>query len=203
MSTAHIAWLIVAAMCGYLIGSINPAALIARAKGVDLSASGSGNPGATNAARVLGRRTGIVVAMLDILKGVLPVLIFTRIAGPGVGELAGLFAVLGHITSPFLHGKGGKGVATTVGVLLAAYPLWLIPVLVTFAIVFLLIKKVGLASAAGALGLIVTAIIDHHDLELSAMGVALGLLILVRHRRNLTAAWVSMRSKQRGATSST
>lgn len=180
---------------GYLIGAINPATMIARARGLDLRASGSGNPGATNAGRVLGRRTGIVVAVLDVLKGVVPVLMFRWLAGPAVGELAGLAAVLGHITSPFLHGRGGKGVATTLGVLLAAQPLWLVPVAVVASVAFLITRRMGLASVAGSATLIATALIDRHDAELSLFGVALGALVLVRHQSNLRQAWVAWRSR--------
>lgn len=195
MSDPSWAWYTAGLICGYLLGAANPATLIAHARGVDLRASGSGNPGATNAGRVLGRRTGLVVGVLDVLKGVVPVLLFTWLAGPGVGELAGLAAVIGHITSPFLHGRGGKGVATTLGVLLAAQPLWLIPVLAVAGLAFLITRRMGLGSVAGSIALVATASIDRHDAELSAFGVALGLLILVRHQANLRQAWVSWRSR--------
>lgn len=195
-TSAQIAFAVVGAICGYAIGSINPAAIIARAKGVDLH-GGSGNPGATNAARLMGKRTGIIVAVLDILKGLIPVLVFSAIAGPGVAEIAGFFAVVGHITSPFLKGKGGKGVATMAGVLLGAYPLWLIPVLICFGIGFLISHRMGIASVFGSIALVVTAIVDHHDIELSIFGVLLGLLILVRHQRNIRAAYTDFRNRKK------
>lgn len=72
-------------------------------------------------------------------------------------------SILGHMTSPFLKGKGGKGVATTIGVLLAAEPIWLVPVLVVFAVVFVIVRRTGIASVAAALALIVTAILDRND----------------------------------------
>ena len=93
--------LLLAAVVGYFIGSINPAAIIARMRGIDLHEVGSGNPGATNAARVFGRRTGVIIAILDILKGLIPTLIFAR-AGVAASEVAGFMAVVGHITSQFL-----------------------------------------------------------------------------------------------------
>ncbi len=193
MSEVAAGWFVAAALVGYFVGSINPAAIIAKARGVDLNNSGSGNPGATNAARVMGRKTGILVLIFDVLKGLVPVLVFSALASPPVGGIAGFAAILGHMTSPFLKGKGGKGVATTIGVLLGAEPLWLIPVLVVFAIVFLLVRRTGIASVAGAVALIVTALIDRNDVEMTVFGVLVGLLVIVRHQRNIRAAWTDWR----------
>ncbi len=192
MNELAIGWVVAAIVVGYFIGSINPAAIIAKARGIDLSA-GSGNPGATNAARVMGRKTGAIVLVIDLLKGLVPVLLFAMLVSPTVGGIAGFAAILGHMTSPFLKGKGGKGVATTLGVLLGAEPLWLIPVLVAFAVVFLIVKRTGIASVAGALALIVTALLDRDDLEMTVFGVLTGLLVIVRHQRNIRAAWTDWR----------
>lgn len=193
MNEVALGWVIAAAVVGYFVGSINPAAIIAKARGIDLNNSGSGNPGATNAARVMGRKTGILVLIFDVLKGLVPVLVFSAIASPPIGGVAGFAAILGHMTSPFLKGKGGKGVATTIGVLLGAEPLWLIPVLVAFAIVFLIVRRTGIASVAGAMALIVTALIDRNDTEMTVFGVLVGLLVIVRHQRNIRAAWTDWR----------
>ncbi len=194
VSATTILWILVAAGCGYLVGAINPAALIARARGIDLAGSGSGNPGATNAARIMGRKIGIIVLVLDLLKGVVPVLVFRYLADLGIAEVAGFAAVLGHITSPFLRGRGGKGVATTIGVLLAVYPLWLIPVMIASGIVFLWLRRTGMASVAGAIVLVITALLDRHDLGLSVFGVLLGVLIIIRHQSNIRAAVASIRA---------
>ena len=115
--------LLVAAVVGFLVGSINPATIVARARGINLRDIGSGNPGATNTARALGARTGVLVGFLDIMKGFIPAAAFSQ-WGPAAGEVAGLAAVLGHIFSPFLKGRGGKGVATTLGAVLGVQPLW-------------------------------------------------------------------------------
>jgi glycerol-3-phosphate acyltransferase PlsY len=181
-------WWIPAAVIGYFLGSINPASIIAKARGIDLKSSGSGNPGATNASRVMGRKTGILVFVLDFLKGLVPVLVFTALVGPGAGAIAGFAAILGHMTSPFLAFHGGKGVATTLGVLAGAEPWWLIPVLVAFVIVFALVHRAGIASVAAAIALIGTALIDNNNLELTVLGVAIGLLVIVKHRRNIATA---------------
>ncbi|MFA7265368.1 MAG: glycerol-3-phosphate 1-O-acyltransferase PlsY [Candidatus Nanopelagicales bacterium] len=192
MNEVSLGWALAAVVVGYFVGSINPAAMIAKARGIDLN-EGSGNPGATNAARVMGRKTGAIVLVIDLLKGLLPVLLFSMLASPAVGGIAGFAAILGHMTSPFLKGKGGKGVATTLGVLLGAEPLWLIPVLLAFAVVFVIGKRTGIASVAGAVALIVTALVDRDDLEMTIFGVLVGLLVIVRHQRNLRAAWTDWR----------
>ena len=192
MNEVALGWALIAVVVGYFVGSINPAAMIAKARGIDLN-EGSGNPGATNAARVMGRKTGAIVLVIDMLKGLLPVLLFSMLASPAVGGIAGFAAILGHMTSPFLKGKGGKGVATTLGVLLGAEPLWLIPVLLAFAVVFVIGKRTGIASVAGALAWIVTALVDRDDLEMTIFGVLVGLLVIVRHQRNIRAAWTDWR----------
>ncbi len=110
------------AVVSFLVGAVNPATLLARALGRDLRASGSGNPGATNAGRVLGRKWGVLVLLLDVLKAYLPTLLVLRTIGLAAALLAGLAVVLGHVFSPFLRGRGGKGVACALGAILAIVP---------------------------------------------------------------------------------
>lgn len=173
-----------ALVVGYLVGALSPATLAARRGGVDLRGIGSGNPGASNVGRALGRRTGIVVAVLDVLKGLVPA------AGFGVvdhraGLLAGFAAVLGHVTSPFLRGRGGKGVATTAGAVLGSQPLWA-PVLVVVWLAVLAARRwIALASMSAALSLLVVALVLRED-RLWAAGLAL--VVLVRHRANVVTA---------------
>ena len=109
---------VIAVVC-FLIGSINPATLVARALGRDLRGSGSGNPGATNAGRVLGRKWGALVLVLDVGKAWLPTFVVLRAMGTVPALVAGFAVVLGHVYSPFLRGKGGKGVACALGATLA------------------------------------------------------------------------------------
>ncbi len=179
--------LLLAAVVGYFIGSINPAAIIARMRGIDLHEVGSGNPGATNAARVFGRRTGVIIAILDILKGLIPTLIFAR-AGVAAAEVAGFMAVVGHITSPFLKGRGGKGVATTLGAVLGVHPLWVPFVLVGFGVGFGLSRRMGIGAVGGALVLIGCGIYTE-SVDATVFGIALGVLVLIRHAPNIAAAW--------------
>src|SRR5581483_440717 len=114
----------VAAILAYLIGSAPFGYLIARMRGVDILSQGSGNIGATNVSRVLGRRWGVLVFVLDFAKGAVPVLVAMRLTSVLVPELpgavagiaAGVSAFLGHLFPVFLRLRGGKGVATAAGV---------------------------------------------------------------------------------------
>ena len=191
-------WWLIAAVIGYALGAVNPAAIVARVFGVDLRATGSGNPGATNVGRALGARWGVVVGFLDVLKGFLPAWAFGYLVGQTAGEVAGLAAVVGHITSPYLRGRGGKGVATTLGAILGVQPLLAIPVLVAFGLGVAVWHRVGLGAVLGALALIVSGIAgwavgwtDESDMWFA---VVLGLLVLVRHQRNIREAWGALRS---------
>lgn len=184
---------LVAAVVGYGIGAINPAALVSRARHIDLRTVGSGNPGATNVGRAMGPRWGVFVGLLDILKGFVPAFAFTLIVGQTAGEVAGVAAVLGHVTSPFLRGRGGKGVATTLGAILGTLPLVAIPVLIGFGIGLLIWRRVGLGAALGAvvLGLsgILGLVFGWFDVPDAIFCIALATLVLARHRSNVTTVW--------------
>jgi glycerol-3-phosphate acyltransferase PlsY len=174
-----------AAVLGYLLGSLSPAVLVARAKGIDLRSVGSGNPGASNAGRALGRRTGIVVALLDIGKGALPAAGFGALDHQA-GLVAGIAAVLGHVTSPWLRGRGGKGVATAAGAILGSHPLWAPVVLVVWFAVLGATRWIALASVLAALSTVVVATVVGEDLWWAAL---LSLIVVVRHRDNLRRRW--------------
>jgi glycerol-3-phosphate acyltransferase PlsY len=191
------AWWITAAVVGYLLGAINPAAIVARVFHVDLRSTGSGNPGATNVGRALGPRWGVIVGILDVLKGFIPAVVFSVLGGQTVGEIAGLAAVLGHITSPFLKGRGGKGVATTLGAILGVQPLLAIPVLLAFGVGVLIWHRVGLGAVLGAIALLVSGVagywlgwIDQTDM---LFAIILAIIVLVRHQRNLRDSWYLFR----------
>lgn len=175
MPTAHLntqSWLLLI-LAGYLIGSIPWGLLIARANGIDIRKHGSGNIGATNVGRVVGRKWGLLCFFLDMLKGAIPVLLagyFSGLLGNVLippDQAAWWLAVmaspiLGHILNPWLRFKGGKGVATSLGALLGMYPVLTIPGLLAFAIWLAAAIKwryVSLASllAAAALPLLVAA----------------------------------------------
>ena len=191
-------WWVLAGVVGYLIGSVNPAAIVARIFHVDLRRTGSGNPGATNVGRALGPRWAVLVGALDILKGFVPAVLFGYLGGQTAGEVAGLAAVLGHITSPFLKGRGGKGVATTLGAILGVTPLLALPVLAAFGIGVAIWHRVGLGAVLGAVMLVVSAIVAYAAgwLDQADMWFALVLaaMVLVRHQGNLRQAWAQFRS---------
>lgn len=176
---------VLAAVVGYGIGSLNPASIIARVRGTDLRAVGSGNPGATNAGRAFGWKVGVLVALLDMLKGFVPVIAFEHLGFHEAALVAGLAAVLGHVTSPFLHGRGGKGVATSFGAILAVAPWWALIAGVAFGVSVMLTRRVGLSSVVAALALVPAALWLHTTTAQVVFAVALAALVVVRHRRNL------------------
>ena len=181
--------LVLAAVTGYAVGSVNPAAIFARVRGTDLREVGSGNPGATNAGRAFGWRVGVLVALLDMLKGFLPVIAFEALGLPEAGLVAGVAAVLGHVTSPFLRGRGGKGVATSLGAILAVQPWWAVIARAVFGATFALTRRVGLASVAAALALVPAALWLHASTAQVVFAVALAVVVVARHRRNLASAF--------------
>ena len=179
--------ILLVAIIGYLLGAISFAVIIARSKGVDIFKEGSGNPGATNVKRILGKKWGNAVFALDALKGFtaagLPLLVYhdDRLAVIGL-----ITAILGHSFSVFLKFRGGKGVATTIGGLLALmWPVLLIG-LVVWVIIFYTKKVVALASIFFAVSLPMSAyfIYDTKDPRFY-LGVVLALFIVVRHRSNI------------------
>lgn len=177
MSTVQV----VAVLVGYAVGAVSPASLLASRRGVDLRSVGSGNPGATNAGRALGRRTGVVVGLLDVLKGALPAAVFGAL-DHRAGLLAGVAAVLGHVTSPLLRGRGGKGAATAAGAILGSHPLWAPVVLLVWVLVLAVSRWFALASVSAAVSVLVVALLAQEDV---LWGAALAAIVLVRHQPNV------------------
>lgn len=172
--------LALAVLLGYAVGSISPATLIARRRGIDLASVGSGNPGAANAGRALGRRTGVLVAVFDVVKGAAPAAGFGAL-DHRAGLVAGVAAVLGHVTSPLLKGKGGKGVATAAGAVLGSHPLWAPIVLLTWLVVLAASRWIALASVLAGVSVVVVAAVAGQDV---LWAIALAAIIGLRHRRN-------------------
>src|SRR5712691_6251882 len=148
--------------CGYLIGSCPNGYLIGRAFGIDIRQHGSGNIGATNVMRLLGKRWGYLVFTLDALKGFLAV----RLAFDGaaatlsgsmhreiVGIATGLACILGHTFPVWLHFRGGKGVATSAGVLLGLMPIAVVSVFAVWMLLYQITRYVSVASIAAAVAL--------------------------------------------------
>ena len=169
----------------YLLGTFPSAVLVARARGIDITTSGSGNPGASNVGRLLGRKLGIFVFVLDGLKGALSVL-----AGFVVFEYAGALmlacaAVVGHVFPVTRRFKGGKGVATAGGAMLALYPLVSLALLVLWLVVVKLSKKASLASLAIVVGLPIGLVIVGRPASEIVTTIGLGIFVIWRHWPNL------------------
>jgi glycerol-3-phosphate acyltransferase PlsY len=185
---------LVAVAC-FLVGSVNPASLVARALGRDLRTSGSGNPGATNAGRVLGRKWGLLVLVLDVAKAYLPTVLVLRTLGTVPALVAGFAVVLGHVFSPFLGGRGGKGAACALGAVLAVEPLVGLGAVVAFGLAKTVLPFVGEASVVtvagiGAVGVLgVVGLAPFVGPVVGAWLVLLALVVLSRHRRNIVAWW--------------
>ena len=185
MTVALVPWLI----ASYLLGSIPTSYLAARyGAGVDLRQVGSRNLGATNLYRVLGWRYAVPVAVFDAAKGAVPVLLFSRLAAVGVwGALAlGLAAILGHVFSVFLRFKGGKGVATSAGVVLGLAPLAFLAAGIVWALVVRVSGYVSLGSILAALAFPAgVAILYPGRREVLWFGLVLAALIVGFHRANI------------------
>jgi glycerol-3-phosphate acyltransferase PlsY len=210
-------------LMAFLLGSIPFGLIIARAKGIDIRQHGSGNIGATNVLRVVGKKYGITCLLLDALKGFVPVAIAVNLIritgrpvqvplglpeawalvlpaaealkGQGVQILTALAAVLGHNYSPWVGFKGGKGIATSAGVLIALMPFAVIILIAVFLAVFLTTRYVSLASLVSAAALPLLTIWGswHHgriqdgtwNKPLFAFTVVIAVMAIWKHRSNL------------------
>ncbi len=179
------------ALVGYLLGSIPSAVLIARRKGIDILKAGSGNPGATNVRRVIGKREGALCLVLDTLKGFLaagmPMIPVLHTSEPATLGIIGLMAaLLGHSFSVFLKFKGGKGVAVIAGGLFALVPLimFITGGLIWLA-VFFTTRYVSLASITLGLSLPLICLIFRLPREQTLLCLLLAIIIVVRHRANI------------------
>ena len=171
----------------YVIGSIPFGLLISKAKGVDIRKQGSGNIGATNVLRCLGKPLGISCFVLDALKGYLPAALFPLIGkvDPTFGILFGTAAILGHNFPIFLNFKGGKGVATSAGVLLGVAPLAVAIGLLAWILVFKISGYVSLGSIIAALVVIATGWTAGYGPVIATALTLLGALTVWRHRENI------------------
>ena len=185
-------YIILSAIVGYLIGSINFAVILSRLLyGEDIRKSGSGNPGATNMIRIHGKKVGSAVFLCDFSKGLLAVAaakIFVIIFNAPQETMlaAGFFVQLGHVL-PVFHGfRGGKGVATAVGAAFALMPLTAIILLALFAVILILTKYVAVASGvcAAVYPILAYFLGGENETEYCIFAVACSMLILIRHVSN-------------------
>lgn len=196
---------ILTAFAAYLLGSIPTGYLVAKAKGIDIRSVGSGNIGATNVFRILGKPAGIFVLLADALKGfaavwLLPGLVM-KFSDANVNSfaaldihfasleqlaiVAGISAILGHNYTCFLKFKGGKGIATTAGVLIALTPGAFLIVLVVFIFVVAVSHYISLASITAAFCLPFCVWILHGSPTMIAVMAFLGALAIYKHKANI------------------
>jgi glycerol-3-phosphate acyltransferase PlsY len=177
----------------YLAGSIPTGYLVARARGIDIRSVGSGNIGATNVFRILGKGPGAFVLLADAWKGALAVLLLPRwLAGPADDErmhaalIAGVCAVLGHNFTCWLRFKGGKGIATSAGVLAAWAPWPFVATLGVFGVVLAGTRYVSLASILAAAALpFAQAFLPPRNRSLVVISTVLSVLAIARHHANI------------------
>jgi len=179
-------WLI-CAVVGYLIGNVQFAVIISRLKYKDdVRNHGSGNAGSTNMLRVFGLKSGLITFAGDVLKGVLGVLLGRWIAGEAGGCIAAIFVVLGHDFPVFLGFRGGKGVATSLGVILVAHTLFSLAVILTAVVSVAITKMISVASLAGAtVFLLLVLIFEWGNWPLLILTLVLWGMIVIRHRENI------------------
>ena len=172
-------------MGAYLLGSVDFAVLIARAKGLDIYTRGSGNPGASNVYRSISKKAGATVLGLDLLKGLAAGLVGAAIGGPALGAGAGALAVVGHCYPVFHHFRGGKGAATLSGVMFALYPVAAAVLLVVFVVLVLTTHIAAIGSIVVTLAAVPgAALTGGRGWALGWMGAAVA-LVLYRHRGNI------------------
>ncbi len=171
----------------YLLGSLSSGLLLARLHGgIDLRQQGSGNIGATNVARVLGRSAGVLTLLGDSAKGLVAVLLASGLgSGVLVTAAAALMAVLGHMFPLYYRFRGGKGVATAAGVFVPTLPLPLLGGLVVWLVVVVRWRYVSLGSLLAAVVVPLLAALLAYPFPLVLVAVVVALLVLYKHRGNI------------------
>ena len=170
----------------YLVGSVPSGVIIGGIAGVDVRKTGSGNIGATNVARVLGKGIGAVTLLADAAKGFLPVLVALRLGFDYVGAAGvAIAAFLGHLYPIYLRFRGGKGVATALGALLVLAPLATLILVVVFGCVVLISRIVSLGSITAAFAAPVILWLLSYPPPLVGMGTFFGAMVILRHHANI------------------
>jgi glycerol-3-phosphate acyltransferase PlsY len=177
------------AVVSYLLGSIPTGFLWAKARGIDIRVVGSGNIGATNVMRALGKGPGITVLLIDAAKGFVPVFVapvfFPRLDHDALQILCCVCVVAGHNWPYWLRFKGGKGVATSAGAVLAFLPLPLLCGLVAWGVVFAIWRYVSLASICAAVTIPMATWFITKNMTLTLFTTILGAVVIVKHKPNI------------------
>lgn len=178
-------------LVAYVVGATPFGFLAGKLKGIDIRDHGSGNIGATNVLRVLGKPVGITVLALDVCKGLLPVLIAKMVSDSSLVHIAtAMAAILGHNYTFWLRFKGGKGIATTAGAILPIMPYALIAAVIGWIIVLKISRYVSLASITAALIIPVTLLVESAvtgvwEWNIFSFGLFVCLLAIFKHRSNI------------------
>lgn len=167
----------------YILGMLPSAIVVARAKGVDITSFGSGNPGASNVARAIGWKYGSIVFALDAAKGAIPA--FLLLGHRPSAYICGAVAIVGHIFPVTRRFKGGKGIATGGGVLLVLHPIIMVIAAVSWIVIMKVSKKASVASIAIVPLVIVLLIATGKPAWEVLAFVGLGVLIEIRHLSNI------------------
>ncbi len=184
-------------LCAYLLGGIPNSYIAGRLRGLDIREHGSGNVGATNALRVLGTKTGVIVMLLDAFKGILAILLgiyLIKLDGIELSQVheitLGLTAILGHVFSIYLKFKGGKGVATAAGVYGFLTPYSFLVALGVFILVVWKSRYVSLGSILAATSLLIAEfvrnyMIDFKDIYILCFTALICFFIIIKHKANI------------------
>jgi glycerol-3-phosphate acyltransferase PlsY len=174
---------IIALIVAYLLGNISPSILIGKKYGIDIKSQGSGNAGSTNALRVLGRKAGIITFAGDILKGVVAVLLGRYVGGETIAMACGILAFCGHVWPVFYKFKGGKGVATALGVITTINPIMGLLVVLVGVLIVSITKRVSVASITCSL--LFPFMANLYNPEYLWWALIMGVIILYKHKENI------------------
>lgn len=170
-------------LAAYFIGNISPSTILARRRNIDIKSAGSGNAGTTNALRLMGKKAALITLVVDICKGVVAVLIGYFFAGQMGAMCCALCVFLGHVWPIVYKFKGGKGVATAFGALLAINPLMALIDLGIVVICVLITKRMSVGSIVGSIMFPVLAIFM--EPEFVWIAILMAIILLIGHRSNI------------------
>ncbi len=182
--TAVYITIIAGMVISYFVGNISPAIILGRIYGVDVRKEGSGNAGTTNVLRTVGKKAGVITLIIDILKGFIPAFVAGLLSdGINFAMLCGICVVIGHMWPVIFGFKGGKGVATTFGFLLAAQPILALILLGIVALGILVTRRMSVGVICAVILAVPVSYFFHHENLIWVSIVAL--LILIKHKDNI------------------
>lgn len=187
---------IILALVGYLIGTIPVSYLVGKSMGhIDVRKHGSGNAGATNVLRTVGKKAALIALIGDVVKGIIPALIGRYVFGIEGAIVCAIFAVIGHCYPITLGFKGGKGVATAGGMIIGTNPLIALAILIYMLIIVKTTKYVSLASVTAALFYPVICLLIYDSMIVSVGSLFLAVLVVYKHKANISRLFKGVESK--------